>query len=92
MPSTKSRGNCLEIATKKMAGPRDRSTILSYGTLILSFAYDYEINDNPCTFHILCTCELRPPCATRDLRNCDRAVDTGMWVILCLPQVVGSYM
>ena len=70
-------GNCLEIATKKMAGPRDSSTILSYGTLILSFAYDHEIKDNPCTFHVLCTCDqLRPPCATCDLRNCDRAVGT----------------
>ena len=43
-------GNCLEIATKKMAGPRDGGTVLSYGTIILSFAYDYKIMDNPCTF------------------------------------------
>ena len=49
-----------------MAGPRDGSTVLSYDTLMLSFAYeydyystklqsvtfayDYKIMDNPCTF------------------------------------------
>ena len=53
-----------------MAGPRDRSTVLSYGTLILSFAYDYEyeIRDNPCTFHVLCACDHR--LAAR-LASCD---------------------
>ena len=60
-------GNCLEIATKKMAGPRDRSTVLAYGTL---FCHSRTITRLEIILVRFMFCAL----ATTLLRNCDRAV------------------